>query len=437
MLNSSVLKVCSPPSFFLLCFIIITAFSCCSAEEPIAFHAHPMDEIPIADCHVHMVDFLQNGGYLHKGNEVAPEVSSALPSGSRHLRIELLLWKMEQCNISDALICGMPFIKKWNEDDPFRSAYYLSSSSRVVRARDTDYTIALAVEDFRNAKPEKFEKEFQRIYPFICGFDGTDVGAVGMIIKRIKEFPGVWKGIGEVMSRHDDLTNLTLGERPRANHSSLFRIYDFAGQHGLPVSLHHNIAPIAHDGKDHGTRYLREIIDAFETFPKTQFIWCHAGISRRIVVDDLVEIHTEILSRHSNHVCLDLSWVVFEDYILERDEQRNLVLDSDGDPKVRKEWIELIERYPNNFMLGSDVVADFRKYHGSIRKYNALLKVLNPETRKLIANGNFRRVMPTKGLTIPMEYQYPESRFTRYEGPLENAPDKSGNSLDELKSNLE
>lgn len=217
------------------------------AQETITadpFKPHPMDDVAIADCHVHMVDFLQNGGYLLDGNEIAPHVSSALPSGSRHFRIELLLWKMKQCNISHALICGMPFIKKWNEDDPFRSAYYLSSSSRVVRARDTDYTIGLAVEDFRAAHPERFEKEFPRICPFICGFDGTDVGAVGMIIKRIKEFPGVWKGIGEVMSRHDDLTNLTLGERPRANHSSLFRIYDFAGDHGMRAAYTTTLHPL-------------------------------------------------------------------------------------------------------------------------------------------------------------------------------------------------
>jgi hypothetical protein len=339
---------------------------------------------------------------------------------------------MEQCNVSHALVCGMPFVKKWAEDDPFRSTYYLSSSSRVVRARDTDYTIALAVQDFRRAHPERFEKEFKRLYPFICGFNGTDVGAVGMIIKRIKEFPGVWKGIGEVMSRHDDLTNLTLGERPRANHSALFRVYDFSGDHGLPVSLHHNIAPIAHDGKDHGTRYLREIVDAFRTFPKTTFIWCHAGISRRIVVDDLVPTHDKILARFGDHVFIDLSWVVFEDYILLRDEEGDVLYDDDGDARIRQEWVDLIEKYPNNFILGSDIVADFRKYHSEIRKYNALLKVLKPETRIKVGNGNFVRVMPKQGVTIPADYVYPESRFTRYQGPLEQPPKESGNSLPEL-----
>jgi hypothetical protein len=200
------------------------------------------------------------------------------------------------------------------------------------------------------------------------------------------------------------------------------------------VSLHHNIAPIAHDGKDHGTRYLKEIVDAFETFPKTVFIWCHAGISRRIVVDDLVEIHTEILRRHGSHVYIDLSWVVFEDYMIQRDEERRIIYDEDGDAKIRPEWIDVIERYPDNFMIGSDIVANFRKYHVEIRKYNALLKVLRPETRAKVANGNFIRVMPKKGVTVPHDYVYPEDRFTRYKGPLELPPKNKRNSLSELLS---
>ena len=394
---------------------LITIVAC--GQETIL--RHPMDAVPIADCHIHLIDFLQNSGYLYNGREVPPRVSDALPAGSRHLRIELILRKMSECNISHVMLCGMPFVKKWSEDDPFRSTYYLHSSSRVVRARDTDYTVALALEDLRAADPQRFEKEFPRIYPFICGFNETDLGAVGMIIKRIKEFPGIWKGIGEVMSRHDDLTNLTLGERPRANHAALFRIYDFAGEHGLPVSLHHNLAPISHNGLDRGTRYLSELLDAFEEFPDTLFILCHAGVSRRVVISDLIDILDEqILAAHGDHVYVDLSWVVFEDYMVLKDDQGRPVKDEDGDPKIKAEWIELIEKYPDNFMLGSDVVGDFREYRGVIRRYNALLKHLKSGTREKVANGNFVRIAPKKGLTLPRGYVYPEERYRWYKGPL-------------------
>ena len=45
------------------------------------------------------------------------------------------------------------------------------------------------------------------------------------------------------MSKHDDLTNLTTGERPFAD--TIHRLADFSEQFHLPVSIHHNIAPIS------------------------------------------------------------------------------------------------------------------------------------------------------------------------------------------------
>ena len=42
--------------------------------------------------------------------------------------------------------------------------------------------------------------------------------------------------------------------------------------------------------------------------------------------------------------------------------------------------------------------------------------------------------MPKEELTIPLDYVYPESRFTRYEGPLQIAPDNDGNDLPDLLS---
>jgi hypothetical protein len=409
------------PGEYEMRFVVICCVIVFSTAVPVAAQSipHEMDAVPVADAHVHLLDFLQNGGYLMNGQEVSPKAGDTLPSGTRHFRLLLLLQKMDQCNVSHAMVSGMPFVKKWSEGDAFRPGYYLSSSSRVTRARDTDYMIALAFEDFRSREPERFEKEFPRLYPFICGFNGTDLGAVDMIVKRIKEFPGTWKGIGEVMSRHDDLTNLSLGERPRADHPSLLRIYDFAGEHGLPVSIHHNVAPVSHDGIDSHNRYLDELLHAFEACPGTQFIWCHAGVSRRIVVDDLVEIlDQQVLLNHLDHLSIDLSWVVFENYLIKRDESGETIKDSNDDPEIRPEWVQLIEKYPANFILGSDKVGDFTKYRDEIRKYNALLKVLTPKTRVLVANGNFVSVMPKDGLTLPSDYFYPEKRYTRHSLPV-------------------
>lgn len=40
--------------------------------------------------------------------------------------------------------------------------------------------------------------------------------------------------------------------------------------------------------------------------------------------------------------------------------------------------------------------------------------------------------MPKKGVTLAHDYKFPESRYTRYDGPLEVAPENEGNALSEL-----
>ncbi len=111
------------------------------------------DKPPIADAHVHLLDFLQNGDYLEDGEFVYSSPQNTLPAGQRGKRIEAILAAMDSAGVSHALISGMPFLKKWSEDETFRPGYYLDSGSRVVRARDTDYVIALAVQDFGIAPP--------------------------------------------------------------------------------------------------------------------------------------------------------------------------------------------------------------------------------------------------------------------------------------------
>jgi hypothetical protein len=97
-------------------------------------------------------------------------------------------------------------------------------------------------------------------------------------------------------------------------------------------------------------------------------------------------------------VYIDLSWVVFEDYILK---------DLDG-------WAALIEKYPDNFMIGSDKVGRLGNYRQEIRKYEALLRALKrPTTVEKVARANFLRIMRHEAITLPADYVYPERRYTR------------------------
>ena len=82
-----------------------------------------------------------------------------------------------------------------------------------------------------------------RFHPFCCGFDCTDKYAATQIERLLKMYPNFWCGIGELMSRHDDLTALTYGEGVHMDSPAFQMIYDLAAEHDLPVLVHHNISP--------------------------------------------------------------------------------------------------------------------------------------------------------------------------------------------------
>ena len=422
---------------FALCLALTAGVAAAEPPAPLPPDPGPIEpfppadwsELPKADCHVHLVDFLQNGEFWSdaRGDFVPPSPGATLPHGARGARIVSLLKRMDAAHVRRAMVSGMPFVKKWSRNDPVRSKYYLDSGARVVRARDTDYVVALALTDYLEAGGPDAAAGRARLYPFVSGFDATDLGAVDMIVKRVKEFPGLWEGIGEVMSRHDDLTNLTTGERPSGDHPALHRIADFAGEAHLPVSLHHNVAPVSPGGLPRRPLYLREIAGLVDAHPGTQFIWCHAGISRRIVVEDLPGLLRGFLAEpgRAGHVLIDLSWVVYENYIFRPATARNpLPVDE------RAAWAALIADYPRSFAIGSDVVAKFDKYAAEINKYGPLFDALarlpsgeprpgGEELVRRLAHDNFTERMEALrtlrgggGARLPDDFLYPEDRFS-------------------------
>jgi hypothetical protein len=384
------------------------------------------EEIRYSDCHIHLLNFLQGGEFQNddkkfpgsRWGEVDHQRFLPLPAGQRWRRISGLLYAMDRDHIDYAMICGMPVLKKWADNETFeRPDGYLDNESHVLLASDTDLAIAAAVHEYQQefASDDEKLKKLSRVAPFVCGFDPTDLGAVDQVVARIQEYPGVWQGIGEIMSRHDDLTHLQLGERPRSNHPAMLRVCKFAGENFLPVSLHHNIAPVSRPGTTKPPVYLDELIELFRychvepgsPSQSTVFIWCHAGASRRVKVENLPYWIDEVLASFGDHVYIDLSWVVWENYIAED----------------IPTWVKLIEKYPTRFMLGSDVVGGSSTAGKTIRQFEPLLEELDEETRAIVARDNYVQLMKRMadlrrtaklcekdcpGITLPVDYRYPE-----------------------------
>ena len=105
-------------------------------------------------------------------------------------------------------------------------------------------------------------------------------------------------------------------------------------------------------------------------------------MSREINLEELLIIAGNLL-HHNPNLYVDISWVFFENYVL------GDLVRGNGDTDIFVElWATLIEKYPDRFMIGSDVVGHWAKYPGEIAKYYILLEKLRPETAERLCRKN-------------------------------------------------
>ncbi|MFI5378304.1 MAG: amidohydrolase family protein [Tepidisphaerales bacterium] len=314
----------------------------------------------MADCHLHLVDFLQR----------TDGIGAALAA-------------MDGCGVEEAVVSGMPLVKEWPQGERLRPEYYLEDDSRCYWYSATDVLVARQVQSLPAGQQ-------RRLHPTICGFNGADRNALDHVQRMIDWYPGLWQGIGEVMTRHDDLTALTYGTPARADNLALGRVFAFAGKHDLPVFLHSNIGSVW----KREPIYLGEVEAALRDHPTTRFVWCHAGISRRIDIPTLTQDLEALLRKYPN-LWVDVSWVVYENDLLQTNEGKT--------PKPNPAWVKLIEAFPDRFMIGTDKVGHFRDYSKEILKYYTFLDALQPATANKLARENLLSVLPKAAARLTEE----------------------------------
>ena len=296
------------------------------------------------DAHVHGVDFLQDGDGL-----------------------ESLLRAMDAAGIARAVVFGLPVVKKWSAFEPVEPHYYLDDDSRCYYYSHTDQIIRAAWEKLPAA-------DRSRLAPLLCGFNPTDLHGVKHVERVLTEWPE-WRGVGEVLLRHDDLTNMTEEETARANHPAMDAVYKFCTERGLPLLLHHNSTSVGRHGE---YVYLHELEEALTNHPELTMVWAHCGISRRVFHENYHEMLEDVLRRHPRlHV--DISWACREE----------VLPDSGG---VAEGWIRLIEELPDRFLLGSDMVGHYEELGKTIASFAPLLEALSSAAREKISSGNAERL---------------------------------------------
>lgn len=85
-----------------------------------------------------------------------------------------------------------------------------------------------------------------------------------------------WAGVGEVLLRHNDLTNLTRGETPVADHPAMDNVLSFCADKQVPISVHH-------DSSSAGRPSEHEYIAPFENAIRKTSRYPHRLVSRRCI----------------------------------------------------------------------------------------------------------------------------------------------------------
>ncbi|MNQ79888.1 Amidohydrolase [compost metagenome] len=288
-----------------------------------------------------------------------------------------LLEAMDKGRIDHVMISGVPVAKKWHEDEPKRPRYYAGDDAGAYWYSATDVLVAAAV---RKLPAE----QRRRFHPFLSGFNPNDKNSDAHIRRMLELDPGLWQGIGEVFTRHDDLTALIDGDTPRANNEAMSRIYHLAAEYDLPVLVHSNIT----SQRERNPLYLQEVEEPLRNHPHVRFIWAHAGTSMEIHrhqkrLDFLLPTLGRLLEAYPN-LYIDLSWSVLKPYLL----------DKDGTPD--RQWLALVGRYPERFMLGSDVVGRFDGLGDYLTAFAPFLDALPEAVARKVARDNFLAVLPRK-----------------------------------------
>ena len=260
-----------------------------------------------------------------------------------------------------------------------RATYYLHSDAPLYYYSFIDASIAMAYKSLGKEQQARFD-------PMIVGFNPSDMHAAEHIRRVLQTFPGVFTGIGELIIHKEFVSGKIPGGVPSLEDPALDRILDFCAESGLLVLLHNDIdIPFAQAIMKEGTEpaYLSQLKALFKRHPNTTIIWAHTGLGRVVPPskNHLAIVDAILRDPAFRHVNVDISWDETAKYIV-------------ATPDSTKQWADLIERYPDRFLFGSDVAAppDQPHYLKTFNMYAPLFQSLTPETSRKLRLTNYTRL---------------------------------------------
>lgn len=274
-------------------------------------------------------------------------------------------------------VFGVPLQQEWlyGVDGDRSPTYYLHSDAPLYYYSFTDAWIAMAY--------KSLPKEQQvRLDPMITGFNPADMYAVDHIRRVLQTFPGVFTGIGEFTIHKEFVSAKIPGAVASLQDPALDRILDFAAEAGLVVILHNDIdVPFAKEGSE--PAYLSQIKILFKRHPNTTIIWAHMGLGRTVRPprNHFAMIEEILRDPALPNVYMDISWDEAAKYIV-------------NTPGAIRSMAELMQRFPDRFLFGSDGAAptEESKYLKVFYQYELLWNSLDAETSRKVRLLNYQRI---------------------------------------------
>ncbi|HTB92304.1 MAG TPA: amidohydrolase family protein [Candidatus Sulfotelmatobacter sp.] len=336
--------------------VLLAGALCLFSSALLSAQGPPVNQVApyeLNDVHFHLTNYIQQGADIHDFLAIM---------GSKVGRVALF---------------GIPLQQQWSYQNSgdFAPTYYLQTDAPLYYYSFTDAYIAMA---YRSLTPE----QQARFDPMITGFNPADMYAADHIRRVLQTFPGVFSGIGEFTIHKEFVSAKISGETASLTNPALDRILDFAAEAGLVVLIHNDVdVPFPQEGA--APVYLNQMKSLLKRHPTATIIWAHCGLGRIVRP---VKQHTGMLESilgdpGMRNVYFDISWDEVAKYIVASPESIQITTD-------------LINRYPDRFLFGTDEVAppNQEKYLRVYNQYVPLWKALSPEVSAKVRKANYERL---------------------------------------------
>ena len=336
---------------FLVCAFMLSSWS--AAQAASLASSKTRANADFHDSHLHLTNYVQEGTAIKDFISIM---------GSK---------------VGRSTVFGIPLQQQWlySNTGNWAPTYYLQSDAPLYYYSFTDAYIAMA---YRSLTKE----QQARLDPMITGFNPTDMYATDHIRRVLETFPGVFSGIGEFTIHKEFVSAKIAGEVASLTNPALDRMLDFAGKVGLVVIIHNDVE-MPFPKPDQEPYMLRQMKALFARHPDTTIIWAHIGLGRvvRPHKEQAAIVEKVCTDPSLRHVYMDISWDEVAKY-------------ATATPETIKRTADIINRYPDRFLFGTDVVAP-QALDEMVAVYDAyapLWAALTPEASTKVRKGNYERL---------------------------------------------